>query len=187
MERRRAYKSGSGARRRATAPEDHLFRILAPRKRLRTTRSITDQWYTAVGRLIRLRTVYHRLPSMDLRSYGRQRVGRLQGECRNLACAIERLVHHTIGITVWRAIAHGSTSLHVVRGTMTTARYVNEVLRPIVLPHVRDIEDGVFQQDNARPHIARASLTLLEEQHMEVLHGLLDNFISRLSKKYGIR
>ncbi|RZC39474.1 DDE 3 domain containing protein, partial [Asbolus verrucosus] len=95
---------------------------------------------------------------------------RLQDECRNLACAIERHIHHTIGIMVWGAIAHGSTfPLHVVRGTMTAVRYVSEVLRPIVVPYVRGIEGGVFQQDNARPQIARTSLIFLEKQHIEVL------------------
>ncbi|RZC33220.1 hypothetical protein BDFB_014197, partial [Asbolus verrucosus] len=92
------------------------------------------------------------------------------GNYRNLACVIERHVHHTTGIVVWGAITHGSTfPLHMVRSTMTAVKYVNEVLRPTLVPYVRNIEDGVFQQNNARPHIARASLTFLEEQHIEVL------------------
>ncbi|RZC38874.1 hypothetical protein BDFB_014791 [Asbolus verrucosus] len=80
---------------------------------------------------------------------------RLQSERGNLAFAIERHVHHTIGIMVWCTLAYGSTSpLHLVRG---------------IIIAVRSMEDGVFQQDNARPYIAPASLTFLKQQHIEVL------------------
>ncbi|KAL1508962.1 hypothetical protein ABEB36_003775 [Hypothenemus hampei] len=57
---------GSGARRRTTPREDRLLRILAIRNRLRSTRSVGDAWFAAVGRPIRLRTVYHRLNAMGL-------------------------------------------------------------------------------------------------------------------------
>jgi hypothetical protein len=45
----------------------------------------------------------------------------------------------------------------------------NEVLGSIVVPYVKSIEEGIFQQDNARSHIARASLAFLEEEEIELL------------------
>ncbi|CAH1381790.1 unnamed protein product [Tenebrio molitor] len=58
------------------------------RERVRTTRSVADQWYATEGRPIRMRTVYHRLPHD-----GRQRVRRLRGERNNFTFAVERHVH----------------------------------------------------------------------------------------------
>jgi hypothetical protein len=37
---------------------------------------------------------------------------------------------------------------------MTPQWYINEVLGPIVVPYVKSIKEGIFHQDNARPHIA---------------------------------
>ncbi|RZC38303.1 hypothetical protein BDFB_014153, partial [Asbolus verrucosus] len=49
---------------------------------------------------------------------------RLQSERGNLAFAIERHVHHTIGIMVWCTLAYGSISpLHLVRGIIIAVRY----------------------------------------------------------------
>lgn len=208
---------GTGAIRRTTQREDRLLRLMALRDRRRTTRSVADSWFAAVGRPIRLRTVYHRLRTMGLRSYrphlvlpltenhrrqrrdwcverqqwndewnhiafsdesrfclgghdGRQRIRRMRGERRRLDLAIERHVHRTLGVMVWGAIAFGSRSrLLFIRGNMTAERYVNDVLQPIVVPYVRSIEDGIFQQDNARPHIARVSRQFLELENIRVL------------------
>ncbi|RZB39404.1 hypothetical protein BDFB_012490 [Asbolus verrucosus] len=103
----------------------------------------------------------------------------------NLACAIVRHIHHTIGIMVWGAITHGSRSpLHVVRGTMTAVRYVNEVLRPIVVPYVRGIEDSFSTKQNSNH-------TLLDlprkASTQRCYRSLLDHLICHLSKKHGIR
>lgn len=67
-------------------------------------------------------------------------------------------------------VAFGSRSrLLFIRGNMTAERYVNDVLQPNVVPYVRSIEDGIFQQDNARPHIARVSRQFLELENIRVL------------------
>ncbi|GFT31341.1 transposable element Tcb1 transposase [Trichonephila clavipes] len=33
--------------------------------------------------------------------------------------------------------------------------YISEVLEPVVLPHLQGLATAIFQQDNARPHVAR--------------------------------
>jgi hypothetical protein len=63
------------------------------------------------------------------------------------------------------AIAHASRShLLFIRGTMTAQRYINEVLGPIAASYVRTIEEGIFQQDTAPLHVARASSTFLRKK-----------------------
>jgi hypothetical protein len=68
---------------------------------------------------------------------------------------VSATVHHTVGVMVWGAISHGSRSRSLfIRGIAQPQRYINE----------RNIEECIFQQDNARPHIARSSLVVLEEE-----------------------
>ncbi|GFY32169.1 transposable element Tcb2 transposase [Trichonephila clavipes] len=40
---------------------------------------------------------------------------------------------------------------------MTTQRYVQNILQPHVLPLMQRLPGAIFQQDNARPHMARLS------------------------------
>ncbi|CAH1987993.1 unnamed protein product [Acanthoscelides obtectus] len=76
---------------------------------------------------------------------GRARVRRRRGERRNPQFFVARHVHHTVGVMVWGAIAHGSKSpLIFIR-----------VLEPHLLPYLDTLADPTFQQDNARPHVAR--------------------------------
>jgi hypothetical protein len=86
---------------------------------------------------------------------GQQKVRRLRGERKNLRFAVERHIHHSVGVMIWSANAHGSRSrLFFIRGSMTPQRYTNEVLGPIAVPYVGSIEEGIYVQDNACPRIA---------------------------------
>nr|XP_042898564.1 uncharacterized protein LOC122269446 [Parasteatoda tepidariorum] len=44
---------------------------------------------------------------------------------------------------------------------MTARRYVQEILQPHVLPLIQRLPGAIFQQDNARPHMARVSQDFL--------------------------
>lgn len=71
---------------------------------------------------------------------------------------------------MWDDIAYGSRSpLLFIRGSMTARRYIDEVVEPNVLPYLRRLEDPLFQQDNARPHVARVSLNCFEEANVNLL------------------
>ena len=64
-------------------------------------------------------------------------------------------------VMVWAAVTiHRHTPLQFIAGNLTSQRYVDEVMRPMVLPFLRQIGQGaVFQDDNARPqdgHIVNA-------------------------------
>lgn len=99
---------------------------------------------------------------------GRQHVRRRRGERAHASTIVERHTGPTPGIMVWGAISYDSRSpLVVVEGTMTARRYVDQVIRPVVIPFMNTIPNGVFQQDNARPHTA--VITRVALQHVPIM------------------
>ncbi|GFW69927.1 transposable element Tcb1 transposase [Trichonephila clavipes] len=54
------------------------------------------------------------------------------------------------GIMVWGGIGYPSRTPLLVR-----QRYISEVLVPVVLPYLQGLATTIFQQDNARPDVAR--------------------------------
>ena len=57
-----------------------------------------------------------------------------------------------VGGISWRY----KTPLVVIEGNLTTMRYIDEVLEPVVVPCFQNHADvTLYQQDNARPHSAR--------------------------------
>jgi transposase len=70
---------------------------------------------------------------------------------------------------VWAGISIGQrTPLHFIEGNLNGQRYRDEIMIPIVVPFVR-LHAVTFQQDNARPHVARICMQLLEAEHIQVL------------------
>lgn len=101
---------------------------------------------------------------------GRARVRRRRGERREVQFFMERHVHRTVGVMVWGAIAYGSRSpLLFIRGNMTAQRYVQEVVEEHLVPYLRTLPNPIFQQDNARPHIARVTLECFERNEVNLL------------------
>ena len=71
---------------------------------------------------------------------------------------------------VWAGIYYGHrTSLVFIDGSLTAQRYVDVVLRPVVVPYVRQ-HIVTFQQDNARAHVARLSMAFLQRNNVDVMH-----------------
>ena len=58
---------------------------------------------------------------------------------------------------IWAGLtADRRTDLVVVPGILTGQRYIDEILRPHVVPFLRPMGNNrIFQDDNARPHRAR--------------------------------
>ena len=76
----------------------------------------------------------------------------------------------TIGIMVWGAIAYNSRSpLVLLPGTITATSYVENVLESVGLPFVQSVTNGIFQQDNVRPHVARSTLRFLDKNNVNVM------------------
>ncbi|GFU84013.1 transposable element Tcb1 transposase [Trichonephila clavipes] len=42
-----------------------------------------------------------------------------------------------------------------IAGTLNSQHYISEVLEPVVFPYLQGLATAIFQQDNARPHVAR--------------------------------
>lgn len=72
---------------------------------------------------------------------------------------------------VWGGIYGGNrTRLVVVNGTLTSQRYRDEILSPVVLPYLRTNGPGLtFQQDNATAHTARATREFLNQNNGDML------------------
>ncbi|GFU79046.1 transposable element Tc1 transposase [Trichonephila clavipes] len=71
---------------------------------------------------------------------------------------------------IWGAISyHGRFNLLRIEGNLNSNRYVLEVLQSKVVPFLQDIPGAIFQQDNARPHVAKTVRDLCSAQHMQLL------------------
>ncbi|GFT51989.1 transposable element Tcb1 transposase [Trichonephila clavipes] len=81
--------------------------------------------------------------------------------------------HHTgpvPGIIVWTGIGyHSRTPLVRNTGTLNSQRYISEVLEPVVLPYIQGLATAIFQQDNARPHVARIVQKFFVNHQIELL------------------
>ncbi|GFT25183.1 transposable element Tc3 transposase [Trichonephila clavipes] len=101
---------------------------------------------------------------------GRIRVWRHRGERMLNSCVMH---HHTgpaLGIMVWGGIGyHSRTPLERIAGTLNSQRYISEVLEPVVLPYLQGLATAIFQQENARPHVARIVQRLFVNHQIELL------------------
>ncbi|UYV72860.1 hypothetical protein LAZ67_10001014 [Cordylochernes scorpioides] len=79
--------------------------------------------------------------------------------------------HHTApGIMVWGGIGyHSRTLLARIAGTLNSQRYISEVLEAVVLPYLQGLPTAIFQQDNARPHVARIVQRFFVNHQIELL------------------
>ena len=70
---------------------------------------------------------------------------------------------------MWAGItAHGRTDLVFVDGTLNAQKYSHDILTRHVVLFIRAY-GGTFQQDNARPHVARANMDFLRRNNIDVL------------------
>ncbi|GFW21735.1 transposable element Tc3 transposase [Trichonephila clavipes] len=98
------------------------------------------------------------------------RVWRRRGERMLNSC----VMHHHNGpassIMVWDGIGyHSHAPLVCIAGTLNSQRYISEVLEPAVLPYLQVLAKAVFQQDNARPHVARIVQRFFVNHQIELL------------------
>lgn len=107
----------------------------------------------------------------------RQYVYRRRNERFADACVKERNHFGGASTMVWAGFTyHGKLRLVFldnVRGArqrgITAQRYVDDVLRPVVIPFVQNNPGVTLQQDNARPHSARLTQAFLQQNNIHVL------------------
>ncbi|KAJ8889556.1 hypothetical protein PR048_009055 [Dryococelus australis] len=87
---------------------------------------------------------------------------------RNLAAYIvERHSGQTPSVMVWGAIGYNMRSrLLRIEGNLNSSHYIREVLEPQALSLLQATLHAIFQQDNARPHMAR---NVQDFEHIQVL------------------
>ena len=75
------------------------------------------------------------------------------------------------GVMVWGAIsATGKSQLVIVRGNLTAQRYIDDCLRPHLIPFIQRHNNAMtFQQDNARSHVAHLTRHFLNNNNINVL------------------
>lgn len=101
---------------------------------------------------------------------GRIRVWRHRGERMLNSCVMHRHTGPAPGIMVWGGIGyHSRTPLVRIAGTLNSQRYISEVLEPVVLPYLQGLPTAIFQQDNARPHVARIVQEFFVNRQIELL------------------
>jgi hypothetical protein len=88
---------------------------------------------------------------------GRRRVWRRNGERFADCCVAQARQGRGGSVMVWTGInEQGKTDLVFVEGNMNAVRYIDQILRPVVMPFVGALGPNfVLMDDNARPHRAR--------------------------------
>ncbi|GFV68061.1 transposable element Tcb1 transposase [Trichonephila clavipes] len=101
---------------------------------------------------------------------GRIRVWRHRAERMLNSCVMHRHTGPAPGIMIWRGIGyHSCTPLVRIICTLNSQRYIYEVLEPVVLPYLQGLATAIFQQDIARPHMARIVQRFFVNYQIELL------------------
>ncbi|GFX54936.1 transposable element Tcb1 transposase [Trichonephila clavipes] len=104
---------------------------------------------------------------------GRIPVWAHRGERIRNSCVMHHHTDPVLGIMVWGSIGyHSHTPLVRIAGTLNSQRCISEVLGPVVLPYLQGFATSIFQQDIARPHVARIVQMFLVNQQIEFLQWL---------------
>ncbi|GFY22068.1 transposable element Tcb2 transposase [Trichonephila clavipes] len=186
-EGRTARKSGSGPRNVTSARDDRRLVRMVQTDRTASSIQLAAQWSTAAcvslcassirrrllqraGVLISSRSSFLTNPTFICHHDGRIRVRRYAGERHIPECIIEHHSGRTTGVMVWGAIAyHGRLQLLRIVGNLNSTRYINEFLLLQDIPFLQGLPGAVFQQDNARPHVAKTVKYYLDSQQVQLL------------------
>ncbi|GFU66816.1 transposable element Tcb1 transposase [Trichonephila clavipes] len=86
------------------------------------------------------------------------------------SCVMLRHTGPVPDIMVWGGIGyHSHTPLVRIAGTLNSQRCISEVLEPVVLPYLQGLATAIFQQDIARPHVARIVQRFFVNHQIELL------------------
>ena len=84
---------------------------------------------------------------------------------RALCCVQEIVPFGGVSVMVWGSICGQQwTDLTVTDGNLTAHRYINQVLRPVLLPFLQHQPRFSFQEDNARPHSSCGAAVLYSKR-----------------------
>ncbi|GFX86265.1 transposable element Tcb2 transposase [Trichonephila clavipes] len=161
-------RPGQGRRPATTPNEDRYLVITARRHRNMNATVLQQHIRLAIGTTVSTQTVRNRLhgvglyarrPLVRVRLTSRHRRDRREdrGSRNNPAFVPESVRFGGGGVLVYGGISiDGRTDLYIIRyGSLTARRYMDEILRPIVVPYAAAIgDDFILMDDNCRPHRA---------------------------------
>ncbi|GFW05890.1 transposable element Tcb2 transposase [Trichonephila clavipes] len=158
---------GQGRRWATTPKEDRYLVLTAQRHRNMNATLLQQHLRSATGTTVTTRIGRNWLHGVGL--YARRPMSRFTVHPDNRRIFIRRdrgsrnnpaLVHESVrfgggGVLVYGGISNdGRTELYIIRdGPLTSRRYRDEILRPVVVPYAAAIgDDFILMDDNCRPH-----------------------------------
>ena len=103
---------------------------------------------------------------------GRVRVWRRSNERYRQDCIQHRVPFGGGSVMMWAGITRDNRTalVHIPPPGMNAERYITKVVEPHVIPFLEQgAENLIFQQDNARPHVARQTLDFLHAAGITLL------------------
>lgn len=104
---------------------------------------------------------------------GRVRVWRQRGTAYNQEHVLGTTAFGGGGVTVWGCFSlNCKLELYVLNGTLTGQKYLDQILRPLIVEHFDAHPLGdrpILMDDNARPHRARVVQDFLQQESIDVL------------------
>ncbi|GFV38779.1 transposable element Tcb1 transposase [Trichonephila clavipes] len=95
---------------------------------------------------------------------------RHRGEQMLYRCVMHRRNGPAPGVMELGGIGyHSRIPLVRISGTLNSQPYISEVLEPVVIPYFRGLATSIFQQVNARPHVARIVQRFFVYHQIELL------------------
>ena len=139
-------------------------------RRHRNLRSLWARRYLRWNRALWSRVLFSDESRFNLSTCdGRVRVFRRKGERFAPNCLSQRDRFGGGSVMVWGGIMGGrKTELIVIRGNLNAQRYIDVVLRPVVVPFLQQ-HPGILMHDNARPHTALVTRNFLQQQNVNTL------------------
>ncbi len=98
-----------------------------------------------------------------------RRVYRRKGERYQDVCVERKDAYDSGSVIILGGISYNRrTDPVIVNGNLNALRYRDEIFRRHVRPFIR-ANGGIFQHDNARPHVAHVCMEYLHRRHIDVL------------------
>ncbi|GFV71323.1 transposable element Tcb1 transposase [Trichonephila clavipes] len=164
-----------------TSREDRQIARMAVTDRSVTSRTVAHRIESVTHHSVSALTIRRRLQQSDL-SARRPLLGlpltQNHKRFRHQCCDERRMFWRQNGMKLSLLTSHASVCNTTMVGWIRIAAplnsqsYLSEVLEPVVLPYLQGLATAIFQQDNARPHVARIVQRFFVNHQIELLPWL---------------